>query len=187
MSEVTEILNSILNGDARESEKLLPLVYEELRKLAYARMAAEFPGQTLQPTALVHEADLRLIGDTQVQWDGRGHFFAAAAEAMRRILIDRARHRRSKRAGGEQQRIEWTENLPALVKEGEDQEDRLLKLDRALGALEKYDARKAELVKMRFFAGLTSKQAADALGISPATADRDWSFAKAWLQKEIDA
>lgn len=190
MSEFTDNLNLLLGGDERDSQKLLPLVYEELRKLAQARMALEFQGQTLQPTALVHEAYLRLIGGTQVEWDGRGHFFAAAAEAMRRILIERARKRKTQRAGGELKRVDWTEDLQEFAHAADsvqDKEDRLLELDRALDRLQDYDERKAQLVKLRFFAGLTGQQAAQSLGISQATADRDWSFAKAWLQREIDA
>lgn len=190
MSEVTEILNAIQSGDSANSNKLLPLVYDELRKLAQARMALEFQGQTLQPTALVHEAYLRLVGGAQVEWDGRGHFFAAAAEAMRRILIERARKRKTHRAGGELQRVDWTEDLQAFAGQSDkdsDEESRLLQLDGALKQLEDYDPRKAQLVKLRFFAGLTGQQAAEAIGISQATADRDWAFAKAWLQRAIES
>lgn len=189
MSEVTKILDSLQRGNEKDSDRLLPLVYEELRQLARARMSVEFPGQTLQPTGLVHEAYLRLVGDSQVQWDGRGHFFAAAAEAMRRILIERARKRKTQRAGGDLRRVDWTEDLQAFAPNSdyEDDENRLLQLDRAVSDLENYDQRKAQLVKLRFFAGLTGQQAAEAIGISQATADRDWAFAKAWLQRAIDS
>lgn len=188
MPEVTEILKSLQAGQRKVSDELLSLVYDELRKLAQARMAVEFGAQTLQPTALVHEAYLRLVGDAEVEWDGRGHFFAAAAEAMRRILIERARKRKTQRAGGEFQRVDWTEDLQAFAVQSSNEqsaEDRLLQVDHALAKLEVYDERKAKLVKLRFFAGLTGQQAAEALGISSATADRDWAFAKAWLQREI--
>lgn len=184
MSEVTRILSSIERGDARAAEQLLPLVYDELRKLAAARLAHEQPGQTLQPTALVHEAYLRLVGGEQARgWDGRGHFFAVAAEAMRRILVDRARHKQTGKAGGGRRRIDLDAVEPALA-EGSD--DRLLALDAALRQLEAEDPRKAELVKLRFFAGLSAEQAAAALGVSLSTAEKDWAYARSWLRVTID-
>src|SRR5437899_2584781 len=159
MNEVTRILNAIEQGDPRAAEQLLPLVYDELRKLAAQRMAQEAPGQTLQATALVHEAYLRLLhGAEQQQWNSRGHFFAAAAEAMRRILVERARHKRSLKAGGDQRRLELAD--VELAAPGPDTD--LLALDKALQQLEQHDARKAALVKLRFFAGLTIEEAAQA-------------------------
>ena len=164
MDAITRVLNAIEHGDPHAAEQLLPLVYDELRKLAAERMAQEKPGQTLQATALVHEAYLRLVGGEQTQdWDGRRHFFAAAAEAMRRILIDRARHKQTRKAGGGRRRLDLDDIEPALE---EGNGDRLLALDEALRQLEAEDPRKAELVKLRFFAGLTAEQAAAALGVS---------------------
>jgi RNA polymerase sigma factor (TIGR02999 family) len=184
MTDVTRILSAIEHGDAGAAEQLLPLVYEELRKLAARKLAQEKPGQTLQATALVHEAYLRLVGGgIDAPWNGRGHFFAAAAEAMRRILIDRARHKQTDKAGGKRHRIDLDEIEPAL-KEGED--DRLLALDEALRQLEAEDPRKAKLVKLRFFAGLTADQAAAALGVSTSTAEKDWAYARSWLRVAID-
>jgi RNA polymerase sigma factor (TIGR02999 family) len=182
VSEVTRILNSI--GDDREAaEELLPIVYNELRRLAAHRLAAELPGQTLQPTALVHEAYVRLVGSEDPRWENRGHFFAAAAEAMRRILVDRARSKRRARHGGGRQRVELDKVTLAVDAPAEE----LLALDEALSKLEREDPEKARLVKLRFFAGLTSQQAAEALGVSKATADRHWAFARAWLFQEIVA
>jgi RNA polymerase sigma factor (TIGR02999 family) len=181
MSEVTRILSAIDRGDAQAAEQLLPLVYGELRRLAAQRLSREAPGQTLQATALVHEAYLRLVGATDPGWNGRGHFFAAAAEAMRRLLIERARRARSPRRGGDRDRIELD---PADLAESVRSDD-LLALDEALDRLTAKDARKAELVKLRYFAGLTMEQAAEALGISPATAHRDWNYARAWLHRSI--
>jgi RNA polymerase sigma factor (TIGR02999 family) len=184
MSDVTQILNAIQAGDPSAAAQLLPLVYDELRVLASQRMAQEKPGQTLQPTALVHEAYLRLVGGAPNQnWDGRGHFFAAAAEAMRRILIDRARHKQTGKAGGGRRRLDLDDIEPALA---EEHGDRLLILDEALGQLEAEDPRKAELVKLRFFAGLTTEQAAAALGVSISTAEKDWAYARSWLRVTID-
>lgn len=180
MSEVTRILEAIGRGDAA-SDELLPVVYDELRRLATQRLAAEAAGQTLQPTALVHEAYLRLIGDESPRWDSRGHFFAAAAEAMRRILIDRARRKGHLRHGGGRRRFDMDKVELAVEAPPEE----LLALDEALTRLETEDSQKAELVKLRFFGGLTSQQAADVLGISKATADRHWAFARAWLFREI--
>jgi RNA polymerase sigma factor (TIGR02999 family) len=184
MSDVTRILSAIEQGDPHAAEELLPLVYDELRKLAAARMAAEPAGQTLEPTALVHEAYLRLVGGEQARdWDSRGHFFAAAAEAMRRIVIDRARHKQTGKAGGGRRRVDLDDIQPALEEENG---DRLLALDEALQQLEMDDPRKAELVKLRFFAGLTAEQAAAALGISLSTAEKDWAYARSWLRVAID-
>jgi RNA polymerase sigma factor (TIGR02999 family) len=178
MSEVTRILAEIGRDDAA-ADRLLPLVYEELRRLAAARIARERPGQTLDATALVHEAYLRLVGaDPDRPWDGRGHFFAAAAEAMRRILIDRARDRKRLRRGGDRARRDL--ELESLVRPDAAPED-LLDLDEALGRLDTVDPRAAALVRLRLFAGLTLDRAADALGISRRTADLDWKFARAWL------
>jgi RNA polymerase sigma factor (TIGR02999 family) len=180
MSEVTHILSAIAHGDSHAAEGLLPLVYDELRKLAADKMARETPGQTLDATALVHEAYLRLVdAHTAQQWDSRGHFFAAAAEAMRRILIDRARHKQTEKAGGGRRRLDLDDIEPSL---DEANGDRLLALDDALRQLEIEDPRKASLVKLRFFAGLTAEQAADALGVSTSTAEKDWAYARSWLR-----
>ena len=182
MSDVTRILSVVEHGDPHAAEQLLPLVYDELRKLAAHRLAREAPGQTLQATALVHEAYVRLVDGEQIKdWDGRGHFFAAAAEAMRRILVERARHKKSLKAGGGRQRVE----LAGVEPVAEEPCDDLLGLDAALEKLEQKDKRKADLVKLRFFAGLTNEQAAQALGISASTADNDWAYARSWLRLEI--
>jgi RNA polymerase sigma factor (TIGR02999 family) len=183
MSELTEILQAVEAGDPLAADKLLPLVYEELRKLAAAHLANEQPGQTLQPTALVHEAYLRLVsGANPERWDGRGHFFAAAAIAIRRILIDNARRKRSLKRGGGLARRELGD-LPASLPEP--QED-LLALDEALQKLAVEDRRAAELVQLLYFAGLTLPEAAQALDVSPRTAGRLWTYARAWLRREID-
>ena len=181
MSEVTQLLNAINAGDPQAPEQLLPLVYEELRKLAATKMAQEQPGQTLQPTALVHEAWLRLVGGQEVRFEGRGHFFAAAAEAMRRILIDRAREKQSLKRGSGAQRVDL-EELEAAVQADD---ETLLDLNEALERLTKEDPDSAEFIKLRFFAGLTNRQAAQALGIAERTARRHWSFARAWLYREL--
>ncbi len=188
MSDVTRILSAIDQGDPQAAEQLLPLVYDELRRLASQKMAHETPGQTLQATALVHEAYLRLVASSDAsapreqQWNSRGHFFAAAAEAMRRILVERVRHKRSLKAGGNRRRQELPDIEAAVVGPHVD----LLALNEALEKLEKQDKRRAELVKLRFFAGLTIAQAAEALGISPSTADNDWAYARSWLRLEIE-
>jgi RNA polymerase sigma factor (TIGR02999 family) len=178
MNDVTRILSAIEHGDPRASDQLLPLVYEELRKLAARRLAHERPGQTLQATALVHDAYLRLVGADDPGWDGRGHFFAAAAEAMRRILVENARRKAALKAGGGRDRVDLADAEPALA--GPDLD--LLALDEALAALAAKDRRKAELIKLRFFAGLTIEQAARALGISTSTADSEWAYARSWLR-----
>jgi RNA polymerase sigma factor (TIGR02999 family) len=183
MAEVTQILTAIDQGDPRAPDELLRLVYDELRQLAAQKLAHEQPGQTLQATALVHEAYLRLVGRTSTQaWNGQGHFFAAAAEAMRRILIDRARHRHTRKAGGGRCRLDL-DNIEPPVEE--DKGDRLLVLDGALQQLEAVHPRKAELVKLRFFAGLTAEQAALALGVSISTVEKDWAYARSWLRVAI--
>jgi len=181
--EVTLILGQIQKGDEQATERLLELVYGELRKLAAAKMAREFASQTLQPTALVHEAWLRLGGDDQPTWQNRAHFFGAAAEAMRRILIDRARKRRAIRHGGDLARVDIDDTGVEIAAPGED--DELLAVHEALDRLAEHDARKAELVKLRYFAGLTIEEAAEALGVSAPTAKRDWTYARAWLFREI--
>ena len=184
MSEVTRILNQIESGDLSSSEELLPLVYGELRKLAAARLNRENPGQTLQATALVHDAYVRLVGTEQnCGWDSRGHFFAAAAEAMRRILIDRAREKQSQKRGGDWQRQELAD---IAVGEGENLTADILSLNEVLDRFEQVDPAKAKLVKLRYFAGLTIPQAAEAMQISTSTADRHWSYARAWLKTEIN-
>ena len=179
MNDVTQILSAIDQGDSQAAEQLLPLVYEELRRLAAQRLAQEKPGQTLQSTALVHEAYLRLVGPDDVQqWNSRGHFFAAAAEAMRRILVENARRKAGPKAGGGRERVNFDAVEPAV----EDPRVDLIALDEALTALEAKDRRKADLVRLRFFAGLSIEQAAEALGVSVATANNDWSYTKSWLR-----
>jgi RNA polymerase sigma factor (TIGR02999 family) len=183
MSEVTRILSAIEQGDPHAADQLLPLVYDELRRLAARKLAQEKPGQTLEATALVHEAYLRLVDVAEAQhWNSRGHFFAAAAEAMRRILVETARHKRSLKAGGDRVRTDL-EHIEPVTAGGVDD---LLALDEALDKLGRKDPRKAQLVKLRFFAGLTTEQAARVLGISASTADNDWAYARCWLRLEID-
>jgi RNA polymerase sigma factor (TIGR02999 family) len=182
MNDVTRILSAIDQGDPLAADQLLPLVYDELRKLAAARLAQEKPGQTLQATALVHEAYLRLVGNENGQcWDGRGHFFAAAAEAMRRILVDNARRRQSLKHGGgvEHRRID------ELAIAGPEPDGQLLALSEALEKLSATDKTAAELVKLRYFAGLSGKDAAAALGLAERSAERLWVYARAWLLKEL--
>ena len=179
MSDVTRILSQIESGDPSAAEQLLPLVYDELRKLAAARLAHEKPGQTLQATALVHEAYLRLVDSERTQqWDSRGHFFAAAAEAMRRILVEKARGKLSQKRGGNRVRLELSHG--ELV--AGDQEDWLLELDEALQQLEQDHPRRASVVKLRYFAGLTIPEIAQLLELSTTTIDSDWAYARAWLK-----
>jgi RNA polymerase sigma factor (TIGR02999 family) len=178
MSDVTRILSAIEQGDPHAAEQLLPLVYDELRKLAAHKLAQEKPGQTLQPTALVHEAYLRLVDVDKAQaWSGRGHFFAAAAEAMRRILVESARRKQGLKHGGPRQRVNLDEAASVMQEPADD----LLTLNDALDRLAEEDPKKAELVKLRYFTGLSVQEAADALGVSRATADRYWAYAKVWL------
>jgi len=182
MADLTQILSAIEQGDPHAAEQLLPLVYDELRKLARDKMALEKPGQTLQATALVHEAYVRLVdSDNPQQWNSRGHFFAAAAEAMRRILIEQARHKASAKAGGKLQRSDLSEIEPALPGPQFD----ILALQEALELLEKADPRAAAVVKLRFFAGLTTREAASILGVSLATAENDWVYAKCYLRLRL--
>jgi RNA polymerase sigma factor (TIGR02999 family) len=179
VNEVTQILSAIAQGDPHAAAQLLPLVYDELRQLATQKLAHEPPGQTLQPTALVHEAYLRLVGDQK--FEGRGHFFAAAAEAMRRILVDQARRKRSRKHGGDRERQDLDDLDIVLPEIPED----LVALDEALNKLVTTDKGAADLVHLRFFAGLPLAEAAQFLGISPRTADRLWAYARAWLHQEI--
>src|SRR6516165_4821655 len=182
MSEVTRILSAIGDGDPHAAEQLMPLVYDELRKLAAHKLAQEKPGQTLQPTALVHEAYLRLVDVDQAQhWHSRRHFFAAAAEAMRRILVERARHKQTEKHGGQMQRIDLDQVEAVAHARSTD----LVALDEALTKLAAEDPVKAQLVTLRYFAGLSVQEAAQALGISRATADRYWSYARTWLYCEL--
>ena len=179
MADVTHILSQIEEGDAQAAEQLLPVVYDELRRLASAKMAQEKPGQTLQATALVHEAYLRLVDVEKAQhWNSRGHFYAAAAEAMRRILVDRARQKETLRAGGDAERVDLDQVEPTSEPPSVD----LLSLNEALVQLERHDSRKAELVKLRYFAGLSVRAAAATLGIATSTAISDWAYAKGWLR-----
>jgi RNA polymerase sigma factor (TIGR02999 family) len=183
MSDVTHILSQIEDGVPSATEQLLPLVYDELRRLAAVRLAQEPSGKTLQPTALVHEAFLRLVDvEASKKWDSRGHFFSAAAEAMRRILVENARSKRRHKRGGARQREILNEESLAAPEANE----RLLALDQALEKLQTAHPRKAELVKLRYFAGLTIEQTAQALGISTASCDRDWVYARAWIFREME-
>ena len=183
MHELTHLLNSSSQDNAHATSELLSLVYHELRRLAAAKMASEAPGQTLQPTALVHEAWLRLTSDEKRQWNDRTHFFATAAEAMRRILVDNARRKRAERHGGGQQRVEMPEIASAVM----ETDDKVLAVDEALEKFAVIDPQKAELVKLRYFVGMTIEQAAEALGISVPTADRHWAYTRAWLARQINA
>ena len=184
MNEVTSILSAIEQGDPRAAEQLLPLVYDELRKLAAQKLAWEKPGQTLQATALVHEAYLRLVGDQDPGWNGRNHFLAAAAEAMRRILVEKSRRKRAEKRGGEFRRVDLDDvDLPS-VPGGVPAAD-LLALDEALTRFAAQDPVKAELVKLRYFVGLSIEEAAGVLGLSRATAARHWDYARSWLYSEL--
>jgi RNA polymerase sigma factor (TIGR02999 family) len=182
MNEVTRILSAIELGDPHAAEKLLPLVYEELRKLAAQKLVHEKPGQTLQATALVHEAYVRLVDAYKAQrWNSRGHFFAAAAEAMRRILVDQARRKQAGKRGGGHLRVDLPEDLPAPLARSDD----LIALDEALSRLERHDPDTARLVKLRYFAGLSHQDAAEAMGISRGAADRLWALGRAWLFRQL--
>jgi RNA polymerase sigma factor (TIGR02999 family) len=184
MDAITRVLNAIEQGDHAAAEQLLPLVYEELRKLAADKLAQERPGHTLQPTALVHEAYVRLVGPgDETRWESRRHFFAAAAEAMRRILIDAARRKQARKHGGGRRRVGLDADALAAPEPGLD----LVALDAALARLAERDPLKARLVELRYFGGLTGDQAAAVLGISPSSADRHWVFARAWLRRELGA
>jgi len=179
--DVTTLLMAIRGGDPAASNRLLPLVYDELRRLAAFRMAKLPPGQTLQPTALVHEAYVKLVDSKHAEWDSRGHFFAAAAQAMRNILVDQARRHGRLKRGGDQHRVPLSHVEPAIEPPSVD----VLTLDEALGRLEKLDKFKASVVKLRYFAGLTIEETADALNVSRATVERGWTYARAWLHREI--
>jgi len=181
MSDVTQLLGAINKADSKAAEELLPLIYEELRKLAAHKMAQEQPGHTLQPTALVHEAWLRLVGSGPDHWNSRGHFFAAAAEAMRRILVESARRKRRIKHGGEMRRIDITTLDVAIMSD----EQHLLAVDEALDKLAAQDDLGAQLIKLRFFAGLSNVEAAKLLGIPERTAKRTWAYARAWLYEEL--
>lgn len=181
MTEVTRILHAIDQGDPEAASELLPLVYEELRRLAAQKLSHEKPGQTLQATALVHEAYIRLVGSEDQKWDSRGHFFAAAAEAMRRILVENARRKQQAKHGGEHQRLDLRDADLSLDPPSDD----LLVLNEALEILVDEDPQAAELVKLRYFAGLTLHQAADVLGLPRRTADRQWAYARTWLHREL--
>jgi len=180
---VTQLLGAISDGDSRASAELLPLIYDELKKLAQGYMAKEAHQLTLQPTALVHEAYLRLVGQSEVKWSGRGHFFGAAAQAMRRILVDQARHRNRQKRGGGRGRVELSENAAAIDPPTTD----LVALDEALDALEKFDKRKFQVVMLQYFAGLSVDETAGALGLSATTVRNDWTFARAWLMRQLAA
>ena len=183
MSEVTRILSAIEQGDPKAAEQLLPLVYDELRRLAALQLAHDRPGETLNPTALVHEAYLRLVEPEEAQaWNSRGHFFAAAAEAMRRILVERARHKRSVKAGGDRRQ----QDVPELEAPDAGPNVDLLALNEALEKLGRQDQRRAQVVKLRFFAGLTIDETALALGIATSTANSDWAYARCWLRVEVE-
>jgi RNA polymerase sigma factor (TIGR02999 family) len=190
MSDVTRILSAIEQGDPKAAEQLLPLVYDELRKLAARKLVKERPGQTLEATALVHEAYLRLVASAgknpahKEYWDGRGHFFAAAAEAMRRILVEKARRKRRIRHGGGRQQQPLEDNEPAISCPADALD--LLALDEALDRFEVVAPHKARLVKLRYFAGLTLPEAAEMLAVARSTAEADWTYAKAWLKREIE-
>ncbi len=178
---VTVVLQAIADGDEQAAAELLPLVYEELRSLARSRMGLLAPGQTLQPTALVHEAYLRVVGDADPGWDGRGHFFAAAAQAMRQIIVEQARRKAAVKHGGGRERVDLAVATPAI----EPPTDEVLALDETLKDLEKHSPRKAELVTLRYFGGLTMEEAASAVGVSVGTVERDWRYVKAWMHDRL--
>lgn len=178
---VTVVLQAVADGDEQAAAELLPLVYEELRSLARARMGKLSPGQTLQPTALVHEAYLRVIGDMDPGWEGRGHFFGAAAQAMRQIIVDQARRKAAVQHGGDRERIDLAEATPAI----EPPTDEVLALEEALKDLEQHSPRKAQIVTLRYFGGLTIEEAAAAVGVSVGTVERDWRYVKAWMRDRL--
>lgn len=180
---VTQLLGAISDGDSRAASDLLPLIYDELRKLAQSYMNKEAPGRTLQPTALVHEAYMRLVGQDDIRWNSRGHFFGAAAQAMRRILIDQARSRGRVKRGGGAARVELDDHIASDDPPSTD----LIALDEVLDELEKFDRRKWQVVMLQYFAGLNFEETGAALGISPSTVRNDWTFAKAWLLRQMDA
>lgn len=181
--QLSVVLDALARGEEKASEELLPLVYEHLRRLARARMAKLPPGQTLQATALVHEAYLRVVGSENRGWDGRGHFFAAAAEAMRRILVDQARRKGAVKRGGDRERLDVDDvDLPI-----EQPAERLLDLDQALTKLKEQDPEKERIVMLRFFGGLSREETAETLGLSPRTLDRQWQYVKAWLHRELES
>jgi len=181
MTQITRILSAMEQGNGQATNELLPLVYDELRRLATQRLSTEKPGQTLQATALVHEAYVRLVGSEEQNWDGRGHFFAAAAEAMRRIIIENARRKQRIKRGRDQHRVDLKEDLLLIGPPAED----LLALDEALEQLATEDRQSAEVVKLKYFAGFTTQQAAEVLGISVRTAYRDWEYARTWLRLKV--
>jgi RNA polymerase sigma factor (TIGR02999 family) len=181
LKPVTRALHAAVHGDPRAAEDLLPLVYDELRTLARARLRKVPPGQTLQPTALVHEAYLRVVGNQDPGWDGRGHFFAAAARAMRDILVEHARRKMAKKRGGDRHRVPADQAEPALEPPSED----VLAVDEAVKRLEQDDPRKGQIVNLRYFARLTTAETADALGVSIGTIEREWRYIRAWLQREL--
>lgn len=181
MSEVTRLLDAVERGESQAATELLPLVYEELRRLANARMATEKPGQTLQPTALVHEAWLKLMSSGRDRWQNSRHFIAAAAEAMRRIMVDRARRKATQKHGGQHQRVE----LEAIDLAAPTTDQNLLLLDEALQRLTEHDSQTSEIVKLRYFVGLTTSETAEALGISVASVKRQWAYARAWLFRHL--
>jgi len=184
-TQVTQLLHAARGGDPRAAEQLLPLVYDELKRLARSYMRKESPGQTLQATALVHDAYLRLVGPSEVSWESRGHFFGAAALAMRRILVERARARAQVKRGSGRERVELTDVAEVATEEGEEGGTDLVSLDAALIKLASVDKRKHDVVMLRYFAGLTNDEAAAALGVSPATVRNDWTYSKVWLIREL--
>ena len=178
---ITEMLAAVAQGDRHAAEQLLPLLYGELRKLARARMAHLRPGQTLEPTALVHEAYMRIVGDTDPGWDHRGHFFAAAAGAMRDILVEQARRRASLKRGGDRQRVNLDDVAPAITPPSDD----ILAVNVVLERLEAEDPRKRLIINLRYFAGFSNEETASALGVSVGTVEREWRYIRAWLKREL--